>query len=176
LIAMARETVKRAVSGEWIDYAKSDNPELQVKAGCFVTLKNKGRLRGCIGRFESTEPLWKTVREIAVASATKDSRFFGDPIKPEEVPELDVEISVLSPPKLISDPLKEVKLGAHGIIIRDRGRSGTFLPQVATETGWTLEQFLGHCARDKASLGWSGWQKPSAKVYTYTATIIEEKD
>ena len=175
LLNMAREAAEKAVEGKWIDYDTSDNPELQVKAGCFVTFKNKGRLRGCIGRFITEEPLWKTVREIAVASATKDSRFFGNPIKLSEFPKLDVEVSVLSPPQLISDPLKEIKLGVHGIIIRDGVSNGTFLPQVATETGWTLEEFLGHCARDKAGIGWEGWKKPSAKVYTYTATIISEK-
>jgi AmmeMemoRadiSam system protein A len=146
-----------------------------VKAGCFVTLKNKDQLRGCIGCFVTDEPLWKTVREMAVASATKDSRFFGNRIKSSEIPQLTIEVSVLSPPQLVSDPLKEVKLGVHGIIVKDGARSGTFLPQVATETKWSLEEFLGHCARDKAGIGWGGWKKPSAKVYTYTATIISEK-
>ncbi len=77
LLAMARSAARAAVEGSWVSYAPSDNPELQVKAGCFVTLKNKGALRGCIGRFTSDEPLWKTVREIAVSSATRDIRFLA---------------------------------------------------------------------------------------------------
>ncbi|MEJ2718404.1 MAG: AmmeMemoRadiSam system protein B [Deltaproteobacteria bacterium] len=174
LVSMARSAVKSAVDGSWVKYDPSDNPELQVRAGCFVTLKNNGKLRGCIGRFTSEDPLWRLVREMAVSSATRDYRFAGNPIKPSEVPDLDVEISVLSPPHRVTDPLKEIELGRDGIIVRDKGRSGTFLPQVATETGWNLEEFLGHCARDKAGLTWDGWKSPTAKVFTYTATIVHE--
>jgi len=176
LISMARSAAKAAVEGNWVSYEPSRNPELQVKAGCFVTFKNKGKLRGCIGQFTSDAPLWRTVREVAVSSATRDTRFMANPIKPSEIPHLEVEVSVLSPLSRVVDPLKEVVLGQHGIIIRDKGRSGTFLPQVATETGWSLKEFLGHCARDKAGLGWDGWKSKTANVYTYTATIIHEKE
>lgn len=175
LISMARSAVKAAVEGAWVSYEPSDNAELQVRAGCFVTLKNKGELRGCIGRFGSDVPLWRTVREVAVQSATMDARFAGNPIKPIEVPALDVEISVLSPMRRVSDPLKEIQIGRDGIVIQDKGRSGTFLPQVATEAGWGVEEFLGHCARDKAGLGWDGWKSPSCAVYVYTATIIPDE-
>jgi AmmeMemoRadiSam system protein A len=175
LIRLAREAVKASVSGEWVSYEPSDNPELQVKAGCFVTLKNKGRLRGCIGRFTGDKPIWDIVRQMAVASATKDARFKNDPIVPDEVPDLSIEVSVLSPPRETRKPLEEVKLGRDGIIVRDGGKSGTFLPQVATETGWNLQEFLGHCARDKAGIGWDGWKSPTATVYTFTATIIDEE-
>lgn len=175
LLDLARSAVEGAVSRKWSGFKSCDNPELQARAGCFVTLKNKGRLRGCIGRFTSDAPLWKTTQEMAVASATQDMRFASNPITTEEVPELDIEVSVLSPFKEVVDPLKEIKLGIHGIVVRDKGRSGTFLPQVATETGWSLEEFLGHCARDKAMIGWDGWKNPSAQIFTYTATIIEEE-
>jgi AmmeMemoRadiSam system protein B/AmmeMemoRadiSam system protein A len=174
LISMARSAVKAAVEGSWVRYDPSDNPELQVRGGCFVTLKNNGKLRGCIGRFTSDAPLWRLVREMAVSSATRDHRFATNPIKPSEVPDLEVEISVLSPSRKVTDPLKDIKLGRDGIIVRDKGRSGTFLPQVATETGWNLEEFLGHCARDKAGLAWEGWKSPTAEVFAYTATIIRE--
>jgi AmmeMemoRadiSam system protein A len=175
LISMARSAVKAAVEGSWVTYDPTDNPELQVRTGCFVTLKNNGKLRGCIGRFTSEAPLWRLVREMAVSSATRDRRFAADPIKPSEVQDLDVEISVLFPPRKVTDPLKEIMLGRDGIIVRDKGRSGTFLPQVATETGWNLEEFLGHCARDKAGLTWEGWKSPTAEVFAYTATIIRER-
>lgn len=175
LLSIARSAVKDAVSGQKVEAGSSSTPDLQVKAGCFVTLKTEGKLRGCIGRFQSDQPLWKTVREIAVASATQDYRFANQPILPQEVPQLEVEISVLSPMQKVTKPLQEVKLGRDGITILDKGRSGTFLPQVATETGWSLEEFLGHCSRDKAGLGWDGWKSPTAAVYTYTATIIADE-
>ncbi len=174
LIELVRSTAKDAVEGKAMKCEPSNNQELQVKAGCFVTLKNKGRLRGCIGTFSSDDPLWQTVREMAGAAATGDPRFRDCPITSAELAELEVEISVLSPLKRVSDPLTDIELGTHGIVIEGGGGRGTFLPQVATETGWTLTEFLGHCARDKAGLGWDGWKHPAAKVYTYTATIVHE--
>ena len=174
LIEVARAAAKAAVERRHPKGELSNNPELQVKVGCFVTLKNQGSLRGCIGTFSSDAPLCKTVSEMAAAAATKDPRFRKDPITGRELPELDVEISVLSPLKLIRDPLTEVQLGTHGIVIESPRGRGTFLPQVATETGWSLTEFLGHCSRDKASIGWDGWKSPTTKIYTYTATIIHE--
>jgi AmmeMemoRadiSam system protein A len=176
LISMAREAVQAATAGNWVSHDPSRNPELQVKAGCFVTLKNQGRLRGCIGCFQTDEPLWKTVREMAVSSATMDARFRHDPITTGELPHLDVEISVLSPLRPIARPLEELKLGRDGIVIQDKGRKGTFLPQVAQQTGWSLEEFLGHCSHDKAGIGWDGWKSPTARIFAYTATIVSEKD
>ena len=70
--------------------------------------------------------------------------------------------------------VNEIELGRHGIYIRKGDRSGTFLPQVATETGWTKEEFLGHCARDKAGLGWDGWR--DAEIYVYEANVFSEKE
>ncbi len=176
LLTLARAAVKSAVEGKSVAYDASNNAELQVKAGCFVTLKNKGALRGCVGRFAANEPLWRTVREVAISSARMDFRFADNPITAAEVPHLEIEISVLSPMRHISRPLEEIKLGRDGIVIMDRGRSGTFLPQVAVETGWNIEEFLGHCARDKAGLAWDGWKSPTARILGYTATIIREKD
>lgn len=174
LFAAAREAVRTIVQGKPVSFRPARSEELNVKAGCFVTLKNKGRLRGCIGTFTSDDPLWKTVPEMAMAAARRDPRFRADPITAEEVPELDIEISVLSPMRRVTDPLRELQLGRDGILIRSRGRSGTFLPQVAVQTGWTLEEFLGHCSRDKAGLGWEGWKSPDARVYGYTATVLHE--
>lgn len=174
LLEVAASAVAGAVSGAQPARKVVENPELQVKAGCFVTLKNQGRLRGCIGCFTAHTPLWKTVCEMAAASAVRDDRFRFDPILPAEVPFLDIEISVLSPLRQVSNPLKEIVLGRDGVVIEDGGRRGTFLPQVALETGWSLERFLGHCARDKAGIGWDGWKRPTAKVYVYTVTIVQK--
>lgn len=173
LISLAKSTVEAAIKGEWIPFDKVDHPELQDHLGCFVTLKNNGKLRGCIGKFTTDEPLWKTAQEMAVASATRDIRFRGDPITISELKDIDVEISVLSTPELVKDPMKELRLGQDGIIVEKGMARGVFLPQVATETGWNLEEFLGHCAQDKAGIGWDGWKDPDAKVYRFTATIIE---
>jgi AmmeMemoRadiSam system protein A len=174
MISLAREAVEASIKGVRTPFEKVDQPELQERLGCFVTLKNKGNLRGCIGRFTSDEPLWKNIVEMAVAAATKDLRFMGDPITVDELKNINVEISVLSSPELVENPMRDLKLGRDGIIVETGSRRGVFLPQVARETGWNLEEFLGHCARDKAGIGWDGWKRPDAKVYGYTAVIIEE--
>jgi hypothetical protein len=88
------------------------------------------------------------------------------------VKDLKIEISVLTPMRKI-DSIDEFQLGKHGIYIRKGGRSGTFLPQVAQETGWTKEEFLGHCAQDKAGIGWDGWK--DADLYVYEALVFGEK-
>jgi MEMO1 family protein len=144
---------------------------LLTPGGAFVTLKEHGDLRGCIGRFTSEEPLYKVIREMAIASATQDTRF--DPVAENEIVRLEIEISVLSPLKKISS-IDEIVLGKHGIYIKRGMSSGTFLPQVATETGWNKEEFLGHCARDKAGIGWNGWK--DAEIYIYSAEVFSEKE
>ena len=106
---------------------------------------------------------------MAIASSTKDNRF--PRVDPTEIGKISIEISVLSPLKKIHS-INEIVLGKHGIYIKKGNRSGTFLPQVANETGWTTEDFLGHCSRDKAGLGWDGWK--GADIYTYEATVFSE--
>lgn len=144
---------------------------LLTPAGAFVTLKEYGELRGCIGRFTSDEPLYKVVQDMAIASATQDTRF--EPVSENEISRLEIEISVLSPMKKINST-DEIVLGKHGIYIKKGWSSGTFLPQVATETGWSKEEFLGHCARDKAGIGWNGWK--DAEIYIYSAEVFSEKE
>ncbi|HEY5508557.1 MAG TPA: AmmeMemoRadiSam system protein B [Paludibacter sp.] len=140
---------------------------LKAKCGAFVTLHKNGKLRGCIGRLIGNLPLYKMVQEMTVSAASHDSRFL--PVRQEELPEIDIEISVLSPMKKIDD-MAEIELGKHGIFIEDGYHSGVFLPQVATETGWSKEEFLGHCARDKAGLDWDGWK--TANLYIFTAIVF----
>ena len=138
-------------------------PNLQLECGVFVTLKKHGELRGCIGYTESNTPLHLLVAEVAELSACHDYRF--ERVKPGEADELEIEISVLSPMRKIKD-IREIKLGRHGILIKKGERTGLFLPQVAIETGWTLEQYLGHCSRDKAGIGWEGWREASLSTFT----------
>ena len=143
--------------------------EVGAHAGAFVSLYNHGQLRGCIGQFIGDKPLWRTVKEMTDASATRDTRFY--PVSKDELDDIKIEISVLTPLKKIND-ISEIKLGRDGIYIKKGYYSGTFLPQVATKTGWTLEEFLGHCARDKAHIGWDGWK--DADIYTYRAIVFSD--
>ena len=139
--------------------------------GVFVTLNLDGRLRGCIGQFTSTSTLHKTIREMAQSAAFSDPRF--PPLSRKEAPKVEIEISVLSPLKKIDSP-EEFKLGRDGIYMIKGYHHGTFLPQVAEETGWDTEEFLGHCARDKAGIGWYGWK--DAELYTYQAEVVKESE
>jgi AmmeMemoRadiSam system protein A len=171
LLKVARDTVEAVITGSSVPKVKSDDPQLNAACGCFVTLKNRDQLRGCIGRFTSEKPLIELVAEMAKASATGDSRFFGDPITRRELEQLDVEISVLSPLKRTDDPLS-LRLGIDGIYIKKGFASGCFLPQVATETGWTKEEFLAYCCSHKAGLSPDAWQDPDAEVYLFTADVF----
>lgn len=144
---------------------------LKTNCGAFVTLHKNGQLRGCIGRFTADEPLYKIVQEMAVSAATQDYRF--DQVEIAEMNHIDLEISVLTPLKRING-IDEFELGKQGIYIRKGSQSGTFLPQVAQSTHWSKEEFLGHCARDKAGIGWDGWK--SAELYTYEALVFGETE
>ncbi len=156
MLKIARKTIIKYVGERRVYEPDFPIPDgLKIHAGVFVTLKKHGELRGCIGRFTADLPLYRLISEMAIASATEDSRF--DTVKLKELGSLEIEISVLSPLKKIQSP-GEIVPGRHGIYIKKGNRSGTFLPQVAMETGWNREEFLGHCARDKAGIGWDGWK------------------
>ena len=142
---------------------------LQQHCGAFVTLHKGGKLRGCIGNLVGYKPLYQTVSSMARAAAFEDPRFY--PVEESEMKDIDIEISVLSPLRKIQS-IDEFQLGRHGIYIIKGEHRGTFLPQVAGETGWTKEEFLGHCARDKAGLAWNGWQ--DAELYVYEAIVFGE--
>ena len=140
---------------------------LNSKCGAFVSLHKYGRLRGCIGHFGEDYPLHEIVAEMARAAAFEDPRF--TPVTREELDDIDIEISVLTPMRRIQS-IDEFELHRHGIYIRKGFRSGTFLPQVADEVNWTKEEFFGHCSQDKAGLGWDGWR--DAELYVYEAIVF----
>ena len=171
LLKLARESIAR-----YLTNSKNPHPKLgysgilNAKYGAFVTLKKEGKLRGCIGRFNPEKQLYQTIKEMAIAAATCDTRF--DPVTIEELDQIEIEISILTPLKKINS-IDQIQLGKHGIYIKKGASSGTFLPQVAVETNWTKEEFLGHCARDKAGIGWDSWK--TAELYTYEAIIISEE-
>lgn len=171
LLFIARNTIKNKL---YILKNESLTPEeltttLKTNCGAFVTLHKNGRLRGCIGRMIGNLPLYKMVEEMALSAALHDPRF--EPLTTNELSDCQIEISALSPLKMIDD-IAELELVKHGILIQDGYHSGVFLPQVATETGWSKEEFLGHCSHDKAGLGWDGWKR--AKLYIFTATVFSE--
>jgi MEMO1 family protein len=148
---------------------KSIPENLKKPLGAFVTLKIDGALRGCIGRFISSEPLYEVVQESAISSAFEDPRF--SPLTKDEYKNTDIEITVIGPLKKINN-INEIVLGKHGIYIKKDNRSGTMLPQVATENKWTVEEFLGFTSRDKAGLGWDGWK--DAEIFIYEGIVLED--
>ncbi|MBM4040671.1 MAG: AmmeMemoRadiSam system protein A [Planctomycetes bacterium] len=173
LLEIARASVEAAVRRKPAPPAHSDDPELQAQRGCFVTLTTRGRLRGCLGCFTTTRPLWKAVAEMARASATEDMRFFGNQLAPRDLPDLRIEISVLSPMTKIANPL-DIELGVHGIYVVGRDGAGTYLPQVATEHHMSKEEFLSSCCAHKAGLPADAWRTGEAEVLTYTAEVFGE--
>ena len=172
LLKTARDTVEAVITGRPATKPKSDDPELNAHCGCFVTLKNQGQLRGCIGQFTSEMPLIELVVEMAKASATSDPRFLADRITSDELDQLDIEISVLSPLQRTNEPLS-LRLGIDGIYIKKGYASGCFLPQVAEETGWSKEEFLSYCCAHKAGLAPDAWKEAETEVYLFTADVFD---
>ena len=172
LLGIVREALAEVVNGRPLPAGAIDDPELQGHQGAFVTLKRGENLRGCIGQFTADQPLYRTVREMAQSSALRDPRF--PPVRPMELDGLTVEISVLSPMRRVSDPMREVVPGKHGIYIKRGYRSGTYLPQVATDHNMSREEFLTSCAADKAGLPPDAWKDPATEVYVYTAEVFSE--
>jgi len=171
LISIARSSIRAMLYDNKklaID-ASAIPSDLRKELGAFVTLKINGNLRGCIGQFTANNPLYEVVKQMALASAFQDPRFA--PLTKEEFEKTEIEISVLGPMKKIKN-ISEIVIGKHGIYIKKDFRSGTMLPQVATENHWTVEEFLGYTSRDKAGLGWSGWK--DAEIYIYEAAVLEE--
>ena len=167
---IAYESIKDSLDGKSTSHLSTLTTQLSTlnsKCGAFVSLHKHGHLRGCIGLFGGELPLYKVVSEMARAAAFEDPRFM--PVSREELDDLDIEISVLTPMRRIQS-LDEFELHRHGIYIRKGRHSGTFLPQVADEVNWTKEEFVGHCARDKAGIGWDGWR--DAELYVYEAIVF----
>ena len=191
LLNIARQTIETYVKERRVIEFKETDPELLKSYGAFVTLRkctlNRARsgsgpiskiqddaesLRGCIGHIVSKEPLYKVVRDMAIASSTEDPRF--PPVTKEELKDIKIEISVLSKPKLIKS-INEFELGKHGVIIQKGFNQGVFLPQVATETGWKKEEFLSNLCAHKAGLPPDAWQDKDTKIYVFEAKVFEEE-
>jgi AmmeMemoRadiSam system protein B/AmmeMemoRadiSam system protein A len=173
LLDIARTAIDHHICQNKVDelFPENYSETLRSNMGAFVTLKKDHNLKGCIGRFDASEPLYKLVQQMAIASATQDSRFL--PVSKDELKEIEIEISVLTPLEKINS-IDQIVLGKHGIYLVKGNRTGTFLPQVAVETGWNLEEFLGHCSRDKAGIGWEGWK--DAELFIYEALVFSEEE
>lgn len=173
LLELARQTIKNFLQTGAVPTIDptSLHPGLLLQAGAFVTVHVNGNLRGCIGTFGDYAPLYQVIQEMAISAATRDSRF--KKIKPSEIKDLQIQISVLTPKKKITS-IEEFLPGRDGIYIQKGNAGGTLLPQVAQETGWNKDELLGHCSRDKAGIGWYGWKE--ADIYTYEAIVFAEKD
>ncbi|HPR65053.1 MAG TPA: AmmeMemoRadiSam system protein B [Thermoanaerobaculia bacterium] len=173
LLRLARATLEARLlgSGSLSDalLAVPSTGHLREIAGAFVTLNKDGNLRGCIGYIEGIKPLYQAVVDNAISASSRDYRFH--PVKADELKDISVEVSVLSPLKPV-DSWSEIKLGTHGVILQKGGRRAVFLPQVATETGWSLEEFLSHLAQ-KAGLPGDAWRE-GAEFEVFTAEVFHE--
>jgi AmmeMemoRadiSam system protein A len=172
LLQIARAGVREGLRVSPANTPPPSDPELTAPGGCFVTLHERGthRLRGCVGRLEAPIPLWQVVHETA-QDVLHDPRFAEDRVVLEEIPSLEVEVSVLSPPHLAASPL-EFDLLNDGVYLVCEGRSGFFLPQVARDTGWTKEQLLERLCQEKLGVARTCWQRADAKLYTFKVDVI----
>jgi uncharacterized protein len=169
LLRIARETIVAHVTGNSIPAVTRVSKGLKHKHGCFVTIKQHEQLRGCIGNFVSDQALYLLVQEMAISAATRDPRFY--PMKPGDLENFELEISVLSPLKKITS-VDTIVVGKHGIYIVKNHSRGVLLPQVATEYGWDRDTFLRHTCI-KAGLPEDAWQK-DCEIYTFTALVFGE--
>ena len=172
LLGIARSTVESYIKTGKIPEFSPAAPALKQPLGTFVTLKENHQLRGCIGQFEPSQPLYKIVQQMAIAAATQDPRF--RPVDTNDLGKLEYEISVLSPLKKIPSA-DEIVLGKHGVTVSKGFHHGVFLPQVATETGWSKEEFLSELCSQKAGLPENCWKDPEVNLEVFTAQVFEEK-
>lgn len=171
MFRIARDAIASELKGEPFHYPEKIPKILQEKRGVFVTLTIHHRLRGCIGYITGVEPLYKAIKEMAIAAAFRDPRF--PPLSEEEWDQVKIEISVLSPMKKVTDP-NEIQIGKHGLYIKKGWHSGLLLPQVALEYGWDREIFLRETCR-KAGLPSDAYQDPDTEIYLFSAQIFEEE-
>lgn len=162
---------KEAIEG--ILFGKDNDPveltdRLKEKCGAFVTIKNRGSLRGCIGYIRGYLPLHETVKDMALQAAFHDPRF--EPVRKEEWPDINIEISVLTPMRKIED-INEIEVGIHGIYIEKGMYSGLLLPQVATEQKWDRMAFLEYTCF-KAGLPKDAWKSKDIDIFIFSAEVF----
>ena len=173
LLVLARAALEAFFRGEPPPRLGSDRAEsFGESRALFVTLRERGELRGCIGTLSPEGDLSRAVPRFALKAAFEDPRF--PPLAPDELRDCRIEISVLTPPVRVADP-EEIEIGRDGLILESRGRSGLLLPQVATEWGFDRERFLQEVSR-KAGLPPAAWRDPAATLWRFQAEVFEEPD
>jgi AmmeMemoRadiSam system protein A len=182
LLQIARDSLESYVRGgerlDLKDYELTDN--LRAKHGAFVTLRCEGQLRGCIGYTKSLEPLAQAVRDNAINAAGRDPRF--DPVSPGELDSIRVEVSALCPGDMPDSPfieihdISEIVIGRDGLYLEHAGPQGggLLLPQVPTEQGWDLDQYLAGLCR-KCGAAERAWEQPEARLFRFSAQVFGEK-
>jgi AmmeMemoRadiSam system protein A len=165
---IARSVIQAKTRGEPVPYFTPATERLNEKRGAFVCIYKKGMLRGCIGTLEARDPMYKAVQEMAEASAFRDPRF--RPVTEDELPYLEIEISILTPFRQIKDPA-DVQVGPHGLVVRKGFQSGLLLPQVAAERNWDRVTFLEETCR-KAGLMRDAWKDPDTELYVFSADVF----
>lgn len=169
LLQLARMTLEKKLLGRTETAPRAlDSSIMKEKRGAFVSLHRRGMLRGCIGCIEGRKPLLGTIEEMARAAAFNDPRF--PPLSAEELKDLDIEISVLTPLKEIHD-INEIEIGVHGLFIERQHCCGLLLPQVAAEWGWDRIRFLEETCR-KAGLTADSWREKVTKIYIFSADVF----
>ncbi len=170
LLHVARDSIAAHLQGKAAAPVKATSPVLEESRGAFVSLHRRGQLRGCIGYIEAVKPLLQTVREMAPAAAFQDPRF--RPLQADELADLEIEISVLSPLKLIKST-DEIEVGQHGLYIVRGLNRGLLLPQVATQYHWDRQTFLGQTC-NKAGLPVDAWKDPGTQIFIFGAEIFAD--
>lgn len=171
LLQFVREALERDLAGAELP-APPPFPRLAETGSCFVTLKEAGELRGCIGNIEAFEPLGENLLRNAINASQSDPRF--PPLEAEELPFILIELSILTPASPIASA-EEFRIGQDGIILRLGGRGAVFLPQVAPEQHWDRETTLRYLSR-KAGLPEDAWRRPEARLFTFQAEVFGEEE
>ncbi len=169
LLQLARSAIKTyCLTGDHVAF-RIEEPELQIRRGCFVTLRKDGKLRGCVGTFDDHRFLCDNVARMAVAAAFQDHRFPA--VTKNEIDQIHIELSILGELEKVN-ALNEIEIGKHGVYVRLEERSGTYLPDVAVEQRWQVPEFVTFCAREKAGLRPEECAK--AEIFRYEVEKFKE--
>ena len=169
LLRIARETIYHFVSRGKASEVQEDNERLQEDQGVFVSLHINDNLRGCMGSMSGDGSLVKTVANMAVCAVSQDPRF--SPLRMDEVPRADIELSVLG--RLTPVTVSEIDVGVHGLFVTQGRFRGILLPQVATQYNWSAEQFISQTCV-KAGLDKDAWKEPNCRIEAFTADVFSE--
>jgi AmmeMemoRadiSam system protein A len=173
LLEIARSTIEAYLKTRKAPEIVETDPVLSKEMGAFVTLRQSGELRGCIGNMVGHGPLYLTVRDMAIESATGDPRFA--PVRATELAGVEIEISVLSPLEKVRSA-DAITIPGHGVMVRRGFNSGVFLPQVAEEAGWSKDEFLSNLCANKAGLAADAWKDPKTELWVFSAEVFSERE